>query len=105
MVSETGNPFYYVESEGLNPYFVGRWFRSPFYYVESEEGLCLNPYFVGRWFRSAINISEILKKCSVLILILLEDGFGDCSQPTNHGSPRVLILILLEDGFGEQKIN
>ena len=36
----------------------------------------------------------------VLILILLEDGFGDMMSIAFQAETRVLILILLEDGFG-----
>ena len=41
---------------------------------------------------------------NVLILILLEDGFGGNQVITNKKPYNVLILILLEDGFGEIKL-
>jgi len=38
--------------------------------------LCLNPYSVGRRFRSKQKLIIMSKLLYVLILILLEDGFG-----------------------------
>ena len=84
----------------LNPYFVGRWFRRGKSRLLSRIS-SLNPYFVGRWFRRT-DFQLIINFLRVLILILLEDGFGVINEKTGRQNCKaVLILILLEDGFGE----
>ncbi len=39
---------------------------------------------------------------NVLILVLLEDGIGECNIIFFVEAKPVLILVLLEDGIGEQ---
>ena len=62
----------------------------------------LNPCSTGRWFRSRREQTPKNRSADkVLILVLLEDGFGgNDKKKKRFVLPRVLILVLLEDGFG-----
>ena len=44
--------------------------------VAALEAKGLNPCFSGRWFRSLRNFAVEVITLSVLILVLVEDGFG-----------------------------
>ena len=60
----------------------------------------LNPCFSGRWFRSGVKRSQPTLQSTVLILVLVEDGFGANIGITWCFTWAVLILVLVEDGFG-----
>ena len=67
-----------VPDSSLNPCFSGRWFRSFITQCLTATKGCLNPCFSGRWFRSAdITVGNEFKNEQVLILVLVEDGFGE----------------------------
>ena len=85
----------------LNPCFSGRWFRSLQVIRVSRKWVGLNPCFSGRWFRRRRLIFLRKKERNVLILVLVEDGFGaDIAEYLESLRDRVLILVLVEDGFG-----
>ena len=63
--------------------------------------MCLNPYCAGIWSRRLINHSTGKSAESVLILIVLEYGLGDCMTTLTWRMINVLILIVLEYGLGE----
>ena len=65
--------------------------------------LCLNPCFSGRWFRSEAQQGFSEESGRVLILVLVEDGFGVVADSWHIANGQVLILVLVEDGFGVVK--
>ena len=62
---------------------------------------CLNPCFSGRWFRSKRHYKKYGCDDWVLILVLVEDGFGVMIVLLGVLITIVLILVLVEDGFGD----
>ena len=63
--------------------------------------LSLNPCCSGRWSRRSV-LMFCLKKCRVLILVVVEDGLGEYDPyEAWHPSAKVLILVVVEDGLGE----
>ncbi len=61
----------------------------------------LNPYYSGRGFQRRMEL--ILKKLkSVLILIIVEEGFREIVPLTIWSETSVLILIIVEEGFRGQ---
>ena len=69
--------------------------------MKTIEVKSLNPYFSGRRFRRSIHLLWNLYNLGVLILILVEDGFGENEADKAKALKNVLILILVEDGFGD----
>ena len=60
----------------LNPYYTGRWFLlNKTFFGQNKRPFSLNPYYTGRWFLLADGMYAGFITTSVLILIILEDGF------------------------------
>ena len=66
-------------------------------HVDKSRGL--NPCSCGRWLQSPDKI-VVAQEVSVLILVLVEDGFRALRKLALQAyTEKVLILVLVEDGF------
>ena len=60
----------------LNPCFTGKWFLSAVTCVCKDSlKQCLNPCFTGKWFLRLLSKLQAAGVKTVLILVLLENGF------------------------------
>ena len=65
---------------------------------------CLNPSSNGIWLRGELKTLHYKVAEMVLILLLMEYGFGVLSLKASQGlTKQVLILLLMEYGFGAIK--
>ena len=87
-------------TEGLNPYYNGRYSWSyNITLISLKRLICLNPYYNGRYSWSNDYLSNKFPNI-VLILIIMEDTHGARLKGKWLRIEPVLILIIMEDTHG-----